>query len=231
MDFTGTGINGHGVTNHPFGDDRRLVTPTRPATTSLAKPDKAKVVRLSDVPRRRAGMDLAERPARPQAFVVCRRPRKRQEPCQYRHRRSANDAGRFVAHGKQIDTPGDVVMLNNEDDASTTIGPRVDAAGGDSRRVHLVQSVEMTDRKGKYNERSFNLGSDLALLREVIERVPNPRLVSFDTLSNYFPPDTNTYKDSEVRQVLMPLVTFAQDMRVAVLGICHLTKATGPQAV
>lgn len=36
---------------------------------------------------------------------------------------------------------GSVIILANEDDAVRTIRPRLDASGGDTRKVHIVEGV------------------------------------------------------------------------------------------
>src|SRR5262245_46193666 len=38
-------------------------------------------------------------------------------------------------------TPGDVIWLSAEDDAADTLRPRVEAAGGDLSRIHIVQGT------------------------------------------------------------------------------------------
>jgi hypothetical protein len=63
---------------------------------------------------------------------------------------------------------GSALILSAEDDAADTIRPRLDAAGADVTRVHLISAVRQGDGKGRC---TFNLQADLALLEEAIKHI------------------------------------------------------------
>ena len=53
--------------------------------------------------------------------------------------------------------PGDVIILSAEDDAEDTIRPRLDAAGADVSRIHLLEAVRVVMADGKSTESTFTL--------------------------------------------------------------------------
>ncbi len=119
---------------------------------------------------------------------------------------------------------GEALILSAEDDAKDTIGPRLDAAGADSSRVARIKAVKVTLADGAQAESFFDLGRDLEKLEEAIKKHPQMALIVIDPLSAYLG-KIDSHKDAEVRQVLTPLVFFAQRTRVAVVGIMHLNKS------
>jgi hypothetical protein len=73
------------------------------------------------------------------------------------------------------------------------------------------------------------LATDLAALEQVIEETA-ALLVIIDPLSAYFGTRLDSYRDSDVRSVLEPVVRLAERRGVAVLGIMHVGKASDRQA-
>jgi len=115
--------------------------------------------------------------------------------------------------------PGDVVLLNAEDDVEDTVRPRLDAAGAD---LHRITSIGATvDPNGK--EMTFSLRDHIELLRGHIDAVEDPALVVIDPL-NAFLAGTDSHKDADVRSVLAPLARLAEETRVAVVVVAHLNK-------
>jgi hypothetical protein len=119
---------------------------------------------------------------------------------------------------------GPVVLLSAEDGVADTIRPRVDALGGDPASIHVLKAV-----KSATGERSFSLKEDVDSLETAIAST-DARLVIIDPLSAYFG-NTESYKDTEVRGVLAPLASLAEQTGVAVVGIMHLTKDAQRRAI
>jgi AAA domain-containing protein len=124
---------------------------------------------------------------------------------------------------------GDVVMLSCEDDLADTIRPRLEAAGADINRVHVVTAV--TGDNGK--RRSFNLSSDVAKLEAVLQQLQGrARLVFIDPVTAYMGRDVDSDKATEVRDVLNPVQDLAARYGVAVVCVSHPPKgAAGGKAV
>ncbi len=124
--------------------------------------------------------------------------------------------------------PGSVIMLSAEDDPADTIRPRLDAAGADVSKVHLLQAVStINESDGTRIERTFSLERDVAALGEVLASMPDARMVTIDPISAYLG-KTDSHKNADIRGLLAPLAELAQRFRVAMVVITHLNKSAGP---
>ena len=117
---------------------------------------------------------------------------------------------------------GSVIILANEDDAARTIRPRLDAAGADITKVHIVEGVA---REGADVD-MFQLDSDIADLRDRTLQLGDVRLIIVDPPSVYLGTKVDSYKNSDVCGVLMPLSTLANGTGAMILLIVHLNKRT-----
>jgi len=129
--------------------------------------------------------------------------------------------------GSGSPTPGSVVMLSAEDAIDDTLRPRLEAVGADLRRVHVIKSV--VEANGK--NRSFDLQQDLLQLRGAIAQIGDVQLVSFDPITAYMGGDIDSHRTTDVRAVLEPVANFADEVRVAILGITHPPKAAQSNAI
>lgn len=118
---------------------------------------------------------------------------------------------------------GEVIMMSAEDDAADTIRPRLEAAGADVSRVHLIQGVRSEGDNGQLYERTFNMGEDMARLRAVLNDHPHVRMVIIDPVSAYLG-TLDSHKNAEVRAMLAPLAVLASETNVAIILVSHLTK-------
>ena len=74
-------------------------------------------------------------------------------------------------------------------------------------------------------ERMFSLHTDLALLREKIVEIGNVVLVLVDPISAYLGVGkVDSYRTTDVRAVLGPVVNLADELKVAMIGIMHFNK-------
>jgi putative DNA primase/helicase len=115
---------------------------------------------------------------------------------------------------------GNVILLTAEDDLSDTVVPRLMAAGADLERVEIITMV-----KSASGERMFNLIDDLDLLRKKIDEIGDVVMVQIDPLSAYFGvKKADSFRTTDVRAVLAPLVQLAADTKVAIIGVLHFNK-------
>lgn len=121
---------------------------------------------------------------------------------------------------------GDVIMLSAEDDLADTIRPRLDAAGADVDRVHVLEAISEYDKTGELVRRSFNLKSDLIALEIALSKLNNCKLVIIDPISAYLG-STDSHNNAEIRSLLAPLADFAAKNRVAIVAVTHLNKGKG----
>jgi hypothetical protein len=115
---------------------------------------------------------------------------------------------------------GNVLLLTAEDDSADTVVPRLQAAGADLERVEILQMVRDTGK-----QRMFSLVTDLNLLRQKVIEVGDVRMIQIDPISAYFGiGKIDSFRGTDVRAVLSPLMDLASDLKVAVLGIMHFNK-------
>lgn len=118
---------------------------------------------------------------------------------------------------------GDTLVIAGEDGAADTMRPRLDAAGADVSRIHIVDGI---DRGGTSGPDPFSLDKHVELLGEAIRRQPDIRFVVIDPVTQVLGlKDANCNQD--VRAVLRPLMTLAEETGIAVLLINHLRKGDG----
>ena len=102
---------------------------------------------------------------------------------------------------------GSVIILANEDDAARTIRPRLDAAGADTSKVHIVEGVVRDGQRPDL----FQLDTDVAYLRARAQEIGDVRLIIIDPPSAYLGAKVDAHKESDVRRVLAPLSQLAQE--------------------
>ena len=136
----------------------------------------------------------------------------------------------FVTHvaaavssgGKILNTrrvrQGNVLYFSAEDEPSTTIRPRLEAMGGNVRRVRVQIDYMPLDEAGLKEAR-----------REV--RWWRPDLIVVDPLYAYVGPGTDIYRPNEIRTVLAKLSEVAKSSDAALLLVRHLTKGKHDKAI
>jgi hypothetical protein len=117
---------------------------------------------------------------------------------------------------------GNVIMLSAEESPANTLVPRLKAAGADLSRIHIVQMA-----KDENGERMFNLATDLPALRRKIDEIGEVKLVTIDPVGAYFGVGkVDTFRGTDVRGVLSPLKTLAEETETAIIGVVHFNKKT-----
>jgi RecA-family ATPase len=122
--------------------------------------------------------------------------------------------------------PGGTIFLSAEDDPADTIRPRLDAAGTDVSRVHMLDAVRVELTDGSTIEKAFSLESDIAHLESALLQLPDVRQIVIDPLSAYLG-GTDSHSNAEIRGLLSPLAAMAVRHRVAILAVTHLRKTPG----
>jgi AAA domain len=117
---------------------------------------------------------------------------------------------------------GNVILFTAEDGINDTVAPRLLAAGADLSRVEIVKTVGGAHDRA---DRMFSLVSDLGLLRQKISDVGDVGLVQIDPISAYLGVGKiDSFRGTDVRAVLSPLVDLAEEMKVAIIGVMHFNK-------
>lgn len=125
--------------------------------------------------------------------------------------------------GTRCERPGDVLIMSAEDGLADTIRPRVDAAGGDLTRVHVIEHG--LDATGQ--PMALTLGETDQIERHITETAAS--LLIIDVLMAYMPGDA--YKDQNVRKALTPLAKVAERTDCAMLLLRHVRKSKGGEPV
>jgi len=120
---------------------------------------------------------------------------------------------------------GSVIFLSAEDDPADTIRPRLDAAGADVSRIHLLDAVRNFTADGKSTESGFNLERDIGALDDALNQT-TARAVIIDPISAYLG-GTDSHSNADVRGLLSPLASLATKHKVAVVAVTHLRKSSG----
>jgi putative DNA primase/helicase len=123
-----------------------------------------------------------------------------------------------IAVGKN--EPRAVILIGHEDSPAHTIRPRLDAAGADPARVHLLTEI---------SGRLPNLPTDIDEIEKAIISA-GAALVVFDPISAYLG-GADLHRDNEVRAALAPLAAVAERTGAAILFLRHLRKNGGVDAI
>ncbi len=121
---------------------------------------------------------------------------------------------------------GGVVLITPEDGLSDTIQPRLARVGATLSRIVSLSNIETIDpATGYVYQRAFTLPEDLESLEKAMLRV-DARLVIMDPIMALLG-SKDTYKDSEVRSLLVPIQMLMERHRAACIMVRHLTKNGG----
>jgi len=131
--------------------------------------------------------------------------------------------------GSDGGAPGNVLILSAEDGAACTIRPRLDAAGADVSRVHLMQAVLQPRSKGEPVEMLPSIVDGLSAVEDAIEKIGEVDALVIDPLMAYMG-STDTHRDGAIRSALAPLQALAERARACVLCIVHHRKGGGSAA-
>ncbi len=116
---------------------------------------------------------------------------------------------------------GDVLVWSGEDNFEDTILPRFIASGGDRTRLYCVAGVGEGD-----DRRAFDPSTDMPALLETVRQLPDLKLVVLDPVVNAVGAGKDSHKNTEVRRGLQPIVDFAEERGLVLVGITHFTKGT-----
>jgi hypothetical protein len=118
--------------------------------------------------------------------------------------------------------PRGVLLFSAEDDVYDTIRPRIDAAGGDPRRIAAFVAVP----DGTETGRPFALPRDLPILEAIVQKI-DATLVIVDPLVAYLPAEVSPNSDQHVRHAMAALKASAERTGAAIVVVRHLNKTLG----
>lgn len=124
--------------------------------------------------------------------------------------------------GKFGDMPvarqGRVLLLNDEDDPSRVLRPRLEAIGADIDKIRVIDSAFTLDEQG------------VDILRREI-RSHDPTLVVIDPLTNFMGSGVDMYRPNEANAFMRSLHRLAKEFDIAILIARHLRKQASDNAM
>ena len=118
-------------------------------------------------------------------------------------------------------TPRSVMIVASEDSWTYTIANRLLASGADLDRIYHIEAVDHPEGM----DLGLSLPVDTIALQEAaIEH--DVALLILDPLISRLSEKLDTYKDSEVRRALEPVVAAAEAANLHISGLIHFNKAT-----
>ena len=124
---------------------------------------------------------------------------------------------------------GDTIILTSEDDPGDTIRPRLDAAGAEVSRVHIIKGERTADGKTKpiYSLKNYFVFMDAII--QIREKGHDFCLLIIDPLDSFLDGgDSNS--NEQVREALDGICALAEKEKFAIVGIKHFNKGGGNAA-
>lgn len=129
--------------------------------------------------------------------------------------------GTFLPSGQRSIT-GTSLIASAEDSPEDTIIPRLIACGANLKKVGVIREVR--DEKNVDDEsRYLCFPRDLALLRQTLIST-GCRILVIDPLNAFIEKGVDTYKDQDIRRILHPLESIANETGTAIIIVAHLNK-------
>jgi len=122
--------------------------------------------------------------------------------------------------GGEAASPRPVILMSAEDDPFDTIRPRIDAAGGDLRRVIAFATLPDHDSAGTLGA----IPDHVSILEEIISRT-GAALLIIDPLVAYLARGHNANSDQGVRRAFHSLKGLAERTGAAIVAVRHLNKS------
>jgi hypothetical protein len=121
--------------------------------------------------------------------------------------------------------PSECLLLSLEDDAESVLLPRLEAAGADLTKVHIIKSALVGSESGKGDYGHIALDKDRDAIQQVFRENPNIRLFVIDPISDFLG-TKSLISEQEIRSLLYGIETSG----VSILQVAHLNKKLGLSA-
>ncbi|WP_342320538.1 AAA family ATPase [Burkholderia pseudomallei] len=114
---------------------------------------------------------------------------------------------------------GRVLIWTCEDGIEDTIMPRLVASGADLENVYILRETSENGRR-----RAFEWARDLQRLNAKVRELGDVVLIIIDSVAQLVSGNSNS--NTQVRKDLDPLVAFAEQTGIAILGLTHVVKGS-----
>lgn len=133
------------------------------------------------------------------------------------------DITKGILPGEMMGTPRDVVVLSLEDGLADVYAPRLQEAGADLSRVHIVRARLGTDGA----EHDVIIPRDLDVLGDELVTKVDAALVWIDSLVTTLPNELKSIAYKDTAKVLKAVGAWAEGVGVSVVAPWHLNKSSG----
>ena len=133
-------------------------------------------------------------------------------------------ASRGQLEGDLFGQPVAVALVTAEDAVAQVVRPRLEAAGANLDRVHIVTVCRDGVTGG------LVLPDDTVDLAAQLQET-GVRWLVVDPVVAHLPGSIDAHKDQHVRRAIAPLARLAEELHLAVVGIVHLNKTADTRAV
>lgn len=130
--------------------------------------------------------------------------------------------------GTNLPGPATTIFITCEDGVADTILPRAIAAGADTTKLAVFDSVRKRGPDGKIIERTYAIADIEPLRKAIISE--GAKLVVIDPASAYLG-DRDGHRNDEIRGLLAPLAKLAEEQSVAIVLVTHMSKSGGGRAM
>ncbi|MCW0080572.1 AAA family ATPase [Burkholderia pseudomallei] len=114
---------------------------------------------------------------------------------------------------------GRVLIWTCEDGIEDTIMPRLVASGANLENAYILRETSENGRR-----RAFDFGRDLQRLEAKVRELGDVVLIIIDSVAQLVSGNSNS--NTQVRKDLDPLVAFAEQTGIAILGLTHVVKGS-----
>lgn len=124
---------------------------------------------------------------------------------------------------------GSVIIFATED-TENTVKERLLASEANIEKIHMLGKVVEKDDSGRRIKRPFNLKKDIIQLYKAVDTIRDVKLIIIDPIAEFLG-GIDSHKNTEVRILLAELNEFATKNNIAIIGISHLNKMSGSNAL
>lgn len=129
--------------------------------------------------------------------------------------------GSPMPDGQSLEGKHSVLLFTAEDSVADTIRPRLEVAGADLNKVHVVKAVRTDD-----GPRQLRVPEDIERIAAVVTAYET-RMVIIDPFIHFLSPDIDSHRDHEIRRAMYPLTELAERLDICILLMRHLNKGQG----
>ncbi|MCC6890511.1 MAG: AAA family ATPase [Hyphomicrobiales bacterium] len=119
---------------------------------------------------------------------------------------------------------GSVLILSSEDGPNEDLRPKLELAGADLTKVHVV-GYASDDRTSRDFEELERIDTKVRDLERRVKEIGDVRLIVIDPITSYLG-DIPSHDDPSVRRLIDRLGVLAREYKLAVVYILHLNKKT-----